>query len=215
MRTRISRPDPVRTLSYGSALFIDYLRLGIHHDHRIRGILQHLHASAKELPVAFVVMCRPFEIFPSGQLEDMVEIVDYARVPLESRIAYPFILFCVMPTNIPRFVLRRIVGNDQLEVFEILAENRIQGLSDIFLAVVDRKAECLLVDPSSHLHPPQGHCLSQRRVWTEPQFFSGKCLSVFPERNDPILRGPRRPAWPNEPPSIRISPTMRIPIVEL
>ena len=99
-----------------------------------------MHAG-QQVPAVEVVVRRPLEQLGAGLVERPVVVRGGADVDRLPEVADPRVLGQVLPADLLRAVGRGVVGDDQVEVAVALPQQGVQGLREVLLAVVDRKAD--------------------------------------------------------------------------
>ena len=104
-----------------------------------RGVsIEHLDAPLQELRPQEIVVARPLEVHAGRQMERLVVVVRGSQVLTVADVSDPAVLLRVAARDLLRAVRRRVVGDDELEVFERLRQDRIDRLRDVSLSVVHR-----------------------------------------------------------------------------
>ena len=113
-----------------------------------------------------VVRRRPHEIFASRLREHELEIGRGAAIFILAQVTDARVAGGIFQADRPSGICRCVIGDHQLEVGEGLAENRIQSVADVFLAVVDGETNADFRLPAhkwitalaSNDRMPQGRC---------------------------------------------------------
>jgi hypothetical protein len=121
------------------AVGVDRPRAGVAEDDR-RVALQHGDALGEVSRCAAVIVRRPLEIPPAGQLEGQVKVGQGADVLFVADVADPRVGRREAPADRLGPVGRGVVTDDQFEVRERLPEQRFDRLGEIPRAVVNRQA---------------------------------------------------------------------------
>jgi hypothetical protein len=108
--------------------------------HDLRSVVQRLNASQQQVTTVQVVMRGPLKVFTPGLLDDEVVIWRRSQVDGLTKIADARITGRVASTDLLGTICRRVVGDDELEVRVALAQQCIKGVRQVFLSVIDRKA---------------------------------------------------------------------------
>ena len=98
-----------------------------------------LHTSLQEGRRADVVVRGPLEELPSRKLQDPVEVPGFSAVLGAASVLDPRIRAGAGTADLFGRVCRRVVRDDELEVGEGLAEQRVERLGEKALPVVDGK----------------------------------------------------------------------------
>jgi hypothetical protein len=86
-------------------------------------------------------MGRPLEVLPGGELDGQVEVAANPDVALVAAIADAPVPSGIVLADDGRAVGRRVVAQDQLKIAKRLGKDRVDGLAQIPLAVVNRQAD--------------------------------------------------------------------------
>jgi hypothetical protein len=126
-------PENSPVLVHGPAARVD------EHDRRRLGP-EGLHTPLEEGRRAGVIVRSPLEELPSRELEDPVEVPGASAVLRAAAVLNPRIRAGVGAADLFGRIRRRVVRDDELEVGEGLAEQRVERFGEKALPVVDRKS---------------------------------------------------------------------------
>ena len=154
-------PEPLRSPQGGRvqrvlkllryrARAIDHCRPGVS-EHDMRVLVERFDAPLEQVAGVEVVVGGPLEQLPPGLPDDEVVVRGEADVPRLPDKADPGVLLRVATADVDGAVGRGVVRNDQLEVLVALAEQGIERLGEVVLAVVNREARCSAGVPHSSL----------------------------------------------------------------
>src|SRR5262245_38029890 len=122
----------------------------------LRVRVERVDAAPQQVAAVQVVGSRPLEQFAARLLEHEVVVRGEADVARLADVADPGVLLAVATADIGGAVGRGVVRDDQLEILVALAEQGIEGLADVVLAVVHR-------EPDAH-RGRRGHCAPTSRL---------------------------------------------------
>ena len=146
-RRRVERV--LERLGHGARV-VDLCRPGVG-EHDVRVLVERVDAALQQVAGVQVIVRRPLEQFAPRLLGDEVVVGGEPDVPRLAEIAYPGVLLLVASADVTGAVGRGVVRNYQLEIREALAEQGLERLGDVFLAVVYRKADG---EPGCRAHFP-------------------------------------------------------------
>ena len=109
-------------------------------EHDVRVLVERVNTAFKQVAGVQVIVRRPLEQLTPRLLGDEVVVGGKSDVLRLAEVAYPGILLLVVTGDLTGTVGRGVVRNDQFEIREALAKQGLNRLSDVFLAVVHRKA---------------------------------------------------------------------------
>ena len=104
---------------------------------RARIGLQHLNAARDVIGMQDIVMGRPLEITPLGEVKRPVVVGRGPQILLISEVSEPRILCGEVPANRLCGIRRSVVRNDHFKVSEALTQNGLQAFPQITGTVVD------------------------------------------------------------------------------
>ena len=129
---------------------VDLCRPGVG-EHHVRVLVERVDAALQQVAGVQVIVRRPLEQLAPRLLGDEVVVGGEPDVLRLAEIAHPGVLLLVATADVTGAVGRGVVRNDQLEIREALAEQGLERLGDVFLAVVYRKADG---EPGCRAHFP-------------------------------------------------------------
>lgn len=122
------------------AVAVDDRLVGVGEDD-VGPLVQRVHAAPQQVPGVQVVVRGPLEQLAAALGEHVVVVGRGADVPGEPDVPDARVLRGVPAADVPGPVGRGVVGDDQLEVLVGLAEQGVERLGEVLLAVVDGQAD--------------------------------------------------------------------------
>lgn len=139
-RVRRVGGEPVLVGDRHLAVAVDDRLAGVREDH-LRPLVQRLHAAPQQVPAVQVVVRCPLEQLAAGLVEDVVVVRRGADVAGQPQVPDARVLRGVPAADVLGPVARGVVGDDQLEVLVGLAEQGVERLGQVLLAVVHGQAD--------------------------------------------------------------------------
>ena len=109
--------------------------------HRRRSLLEHLDARAEEARAEQIVVRRPLEVLAAREVEAAVVVRPRPEVAWVPDVTHAGVPSGVGGADLRGAVGGGVVGDDQLEVPEVLLQDRVDGPREVALAVEDGQAD--------------------------------------------------------------------------
>jgi hypothetical protein len=106
-------------------------------EHHVRPFVERVDAELQQVTAVKIVVGRCLEQFTHGLIDREIVVRGTADVARLAEIPDPGVLLSVAAANLGGTIGRRVIGNDQFEVFEALAKQGLDRFSKVVLTVVD------------------------------------------------------------------------------
>ena len=130
----------IRYLADDGTFGVDLLGRGVC-QHHLRAHLHGLHAQLDVFRMEQVVVRRPLEVLPAGEMEALVEVRSCADIRRVAYIADPGVAGVPPAGDLLRPVGGGVVRDDQLEIRVGLAENRPNRLVEVGIPILDGQTD--------------------------------------------------------------------------